>query len=160
MLTPLLKPACTPACAALTAIARTNAPMLIPTITFENPNVTAFGTTGMSLHEVAANGHTNAIAPPLIVTFGLPIAVDPCAPGKGMGGINSFTQVCHCVNEENAAMVVLQKAIESEVSIPVTSFTKSSAALGKGNKEARAAMAMLAKMVSPARVKPMATWVR
>src|SRR4051812_31836045 len=112
--------------------------MLMPTITFEKPMVQALGTTGISLHEAAAKGHTKAIAPPLMVTLGLPIACEPWAPGNGMGGISNFTQVCHCVKDAKAAMVVLQKVMESVVSMPVTSLTKPSAALGKGSKADKA----------------------
>ena len=40
---------------------------------------------------------TKARGPPFTVTLGLPTAVDPVAPGKGMGGISSLSQVCHLV---------------------------------------------------------------
>src|SRR5688572_23447243 len=86
-LAPAFTPADTAPCAAFTAIPRSIAAMLTPTITLLKPSVTAFGTMGMSLHEVPISGATNASGPPFTVTLGLPMAAEPWAPGYGIGGI-------------------------------------------------------------------------
>src|SRR4030095_11046810 len=105
--TPFATPRFTAPFAAFTASARARSERLTPTMTLLNPNVIAFGTIGMSLQEVAMRGATNARGPPFTVTFGLPIATEPWAPGYGIGGISSFTHVCHFVKLEKLAMMEL-----------------------------------------------------
>src|SRR5262245_47532518 len=97
------------------------------TMTLLKPRVIALGTIGISLHEVATRGATKARGPPFTVTFGLPTAVDPCEPQYGMGGINSLTHVCHCVNEEKEPLIDSHVDALLVVSMPVTSLRNFSA---------------------------------
>src|SRR5208337_3622945 len=150
----------TAAFAELTAIPLARSAKLTPTMTLVNPSVIALGTTGMSLHEVATSGATNPSGPPLTVTFGLPTADEPCAPGYGSGGISSLTQVDHCVSDEKLPLIVSQVDLVEEVSIPVTSLMKFSALLGLGMNFMMPAIAMLASVVRPISTRPIAMLVR
>src|SRR5262249_53075433 len=143
-----------------TASPRAIAARLTPTITLLNPSVIALGTIGISLQDVATSGATKASGPPLTVTLGLPTAVDPWEPQYGIGGIRSFTPVGHCVNEENAPLIDSHVAALLDVSMPVTSLRNPSAALGFGISDAIPAMAMLARIVNPIRVRAIGMFVR
>src|SRR4029450_12068607 len=106
----------------------------------------AFGTTGMSLHDVATSGATNPRGPPFTVTFGLPTADEPWSPGYGRGGNRSFTHVGHLVSALKLPLIVSQVEAVLLVSIPVASFRKSSAAFGFGIIAAIPAIAMFANV--------------
>src|SRR5262249_25480466 len=79
--TPADTPPDTAPCTAFTASALAICASVPPTITLLNPRVIAFGTIGMSLHDVATSGATNPSGPPFTVTLGLPTADDPWSPG-------------------------------------------------------------------------------
>src|SRR5262249_24649531 len=126
--TPELTACETARCAVLTAIPLMRAAMLTPTMTLLNPSVMAFGTTGMSLQEVATSGATNPSGPPFTVTLGLPTADEPWSPGYGSGGNRSLTHVGHFVKALKLALMDSHVVAVLVVSIPVTSLRKLSAA--------------------------------
>ena len=96
--------------------------MLTPTSTLLNPIGAALGTIGRSLHDVAMSGATKPSGPPFTVTFGLPIAAEPWLPGYGIGGMSSFTHVCHFVYAWKLPFTVSQTPFQLDASTPVASL--------------------------------------